>query len=55
MRRRVHRSSNAALTSDFAPRMIFFGDPFIAALIGVKKPRAAGRIMDACLSFPTTL
>jgi hypothetical protein len=24
-------------------------------LIGVKKPRAAGRIMDACLSFPTTL
>ena len=55
MRTRVHRSSNAALTSDLAPKMMCIGDPFIAALIGVKKPRAAGRIMDACLSFPTTL
>ncbi len=54
MRRRVQRSSSAALTSELAPKMICFGDPFIAPLIGVKKPRAAGRIMDACHSFPTT-
>jgi hypothetical protein len=54
MRRRVQRSFSAALTLEWAPRMICFGDPFIAELIGVKKLRVAGRIMEACQSFPTT-
>jgi hypothetical protein len=54
MRMRVHRSSSAALTSELAPRVICLEDPFIAALIGVKKLRAVGKKMEACQSFPTT-
>jgi len=48
-----HRSSSAALISDPLPKPTIFDTPFIAALIGVKNPRAAGRMMDACRSLPT--
>ena len=48
-------SSNAARSSELAPRPISFGLPRMAAFIGVKKPFAAGRMMDACRSFPTSI
>ena len=48
-------SSNAARSSELAPRPISFGLPRMAAFIGVKNPFAAGRMMDACRSFPTSI
>ncbi len=48
-----HRSSSAALISDALPNPMTFVSTFIAVLMGVKKPRAAGRMMDACRNLPT--
>jgi len=42
-----HRSLRAALMSDRLPRPIIFKPSHIVALIGVKKPCAAGSMMDA--------
>ena len=55
MRISEHRSLRAALMSDPWPRPILSMPPRIAALIGVKNPRAAGRMMDACRSLPTNV
>ncbi len=52
-RSKEHRSSSAALISDTLPNPTTLVTPFIAALIGVKNPRAAGRMMNACRSLPT--
>ena len=46
-------SARAARTSEDLPRPITGGLPFIAVLIGVKKPRAAGKMTDAWRSCPT--
>ena len=50
-----HRSLRAAQMSDCLPRPMLFEPPRMAALIGVKKPRAAGTMMDAWHSLPTTI
>ncbi len=50
-----HRSLRAARMSDCLPRPMLIDPPLMAALIGVKKPRAAGRMMDAWRSLPTTV
>ena len=48
-------SCSAARTSEVAPRPMRLGLPRMAALMGVKKPFAAGRITDACRSLPTSI
>ncbi len=53
MRRSDIISSNASLTSKFFPSPMILGLPCMAALIGVKNPFAAWRMIDACRSFPT--
>ena len=50
---REPRSRRAARTSDALPSPIIFGSPFMAALMGVKNPRAAGEMIDAWRSCPT--
>ncbi len=49
------RSSSARLTSESAPRPMSLGLPRIASFRGEKKPFAAGRMIDACRSFPTSI
>ncbi len=49
------RSSSAPLTSESAPRPMILGLPRIASFRGEKKPFAPGRMIDACLSFPTSI
>ncbi len=53
MRRSNIISSNASLTSEFFPSQMILGLPCMAALIGVKNPFAAWRMINACWSFPT--
>jgi hypothetical protein len=48
-----HRSSSAALISNAFPNPMTLVPIFIAALMGVKNLRAAGRMMDACRNLPT--
>ena len=49
------RSSSAPLTSESAPRPMSLGSPRIASFRGEKKPLAAGRMIDACRSFPASI
>ena len=49
------RSSSARRTSESAPRPMVLGLPRMASLSGEKKPLAAGRMMEACRSFPTSV
>ena len=49
------RSSSAPLTSESAPRPMSLGLPCIASFRGEKKPFAAGKMIDACRSFPASI
>ena len=54
------KSNKASLTSEFSPRPMCFrtcpdSSGLRALLIGVKKPAAAGRMTEACLSLPTVV
>ncbi len=49
------RSFRAPRTSESAPRPMSLGLPPMASLMGEKKPFAAGRMINACRSFLTSI